>query len=258
MTRTYLLWITLLIFTSLWTVAVFRYIVLTEYHLLAPRTADEVTDRPRLSTVRTFASRKGIIKRNERTILIRSNDHVKKYFKIKNTAKSFQNFPHNDDLLVRYAGSFKRDWCRIRQARLDWREYLAPCIEHTSLGTKDAGWRAKYRTNATNSLIINWAIRPVGEFSRFFIESRTSSNKTKDIGGDAWRIHINGAASVSPSVFDHKNGTYEVVFLLIEPGVYHLHIVLDYSLCDGLKDPPVDWYKKGIETFPLYKFFSTK
>ncbi|KAJ7374440.1 hypothetical protein OS493_007546 [Desmophyllum pertusum] len=31
----------------------------------------------------------------------------------------------------------------------------------------------------------------------------------------------------------------------MEPGVYKLLICLDYSLCDGFKDPPRDWFIKG-------------
>ncbi|KAJ7374433.1 hypothetical protein OS493_007539 [Desmophyllum pertusum] len=31
----------------------------------------------------------------------------------------------------------------------------------------------------------------------------------------------------------------------MEPGVYKLLIYLDYSLCDGFKDPPLDWFIKG-------------
>ncbi|KAJ7369256.1 hypothetical protein OS493_040236 [Desmophyllum pertusum] len=31
----------------------------------------------------------------------------------------------------------------------------------------------------------------------------------------------------------------------MEPGVYQLSIYLDYSLCDGFKDPPRDWFIKG-------------
>ena len=39
--------------------------------------------------------------------------------------------------------------------------------------------------------------------------------------GDAWRVYIRqGPASLSPQVWDHHNGMYEVVFLVMEPGDY--------------------------------------
>ncbi|CAB4011400.1 Hypothetical predicted protein, partial [Paramuricea clavata] len=137
-------------------------------------------------------------------------------------------------------------WCRIHQAKLDWKKYLAPCARHTKWGIKNAGWKnKKLKTCAANSFISKWDIRPAGEFSKFFIQSKTSSNHTKNIGGDSWRIHIKGTSSVSATVFDHNNGVYEVIFLLMEAGLYQIEINLDYTLCDGFKDPPVDWYKKG-------------
>ena len=46
-------------------------------------------------------------------------------------------------------------------------------------------------------------------------------------------------------MFDHRNGTYEVAFLLIEPGTYTLKAYLEHSLCDGLKDPPDNWFIVG-------------
>ena len=162
-----------------------------------------------------------------------------------NRKKRFSN--HEKIFLTRYSNDFKISWCPIYEAKLDWQKYLAPCARHTNWGIEQAGWRnKKLKTSAANSYISKWDIRPAGEFSRFFIQSKTSSNNTKNIGGDSWRIHIKGASSVSVTVFDHNNGIYEVIFLLMEAGDYGVEITLDYTLCDGFKDPPVDWYKKGI------------
>ena len=160
--------------------------------------------------------------------------------------KQKQKGNHNKNVLKRYSNDFKTSWCRIQQAKLDWKKYLAPCARHTKWGIKYAGWKnKKLKTCAANSFISKWDIRPAGEFSKFFIQSKTSSNHTKNIGGDSWRIHIKGTSSVSATVFDHNNGVYEVIFLLMEAGLYQIEINLDYTLCDGFKDPPVDWYKKG-------------
>ena len=159
-------------------------------------------------------------------------------------------------LLKRYRKDFEFNWCRIHQAKLDWKKYLAPCAKHTKWGVSLAGWKnKKSRTFAANSFISKWDIRPAGEFSRFFIRSRTSSNYTKNVGGDSWRIHIKGASSVSATVFDHNNGIYEVLFLLMEAGLYQIEISLDYTLCDGFKDPPVDWYRKGMYTVHQFLIF---
>ena len=164
------------------------------------------------------------------------------------TKKRRQTLLHNENILLkRYYKDFKTDWCRVHQAKLDWKKYLAPCAKHAKWGISLAGWKEKVsRTCATNSFISKWDIRPTGVFSRFFIQSKTTSNHTKNIGGDSWRIHITGASSVSATVFDHNNGSYEVLFLLMEAGSYQIEISLDYTLCDGFKDPPVDWYKKGM------------
>jgi hypothetical protein len=35
----------------------------------------------------------------------------------------------------------------------------------------------------------------------------------------------------------------------MEAGLYQIEINLDYTLCDGFKDPPMDWYEKGINDF---------
>jgi len=41
------------------------------------------------------------------------------------------------------------------------------------------------------------------------------------------------------------NRTYEFVFLITEPGNYQVEAILDHSLCDGLRDPPSDWFIVG-------------
>ena len=83
------------------------------------------------------------------------------------------------------------------------------------------------------------------EFSSILIETKTKANKRKSIGGDSWRVHVKGPSSPSTTVLDHQNGTYEVLFLVIEPGVYTVHAYLEHSLCDGLKEPPHNWFIIG-------------
>ena len=101
------------------------------------------------------------------------------------------------------------------------------------------------QTDPNLSFISDMDLQPAWHYSKLFIQSVTTENRTKNFGGDAWRVNIRGTASVAASVYDLNNGTYEVVFLIVEPGTYYAKIYLDYSLCHGLKNPPPDWFRKG-------------
>ena len=59
---------------------------------------------------------------------------------------------------------------------------------------------------------------------------------------------MNEAATLSADVFDYNNGSYEALALIMDPGVYIVDIRLDYTLCDGLRDPPLEWFRKGLYT----------
>ena len=74
----------------------------------------------------------------------------------------------------------------------------------------------------------------------------TSNGDLKKTGGDSWRVHIrHGPASLSPLVVDHDDGTYEVTFFALESGNYSSQVFLDYTACNGFRDPPEDWFIKG-------------
>ena len=49
------------------------------------------------------------------------------------------------------------------------------------------------------------------------------------------------------SVFlrDGLDGTYEGLFTIKDPGNYTVHCTLEHSGCEGLRDPPADWFAKG-------------
>ena len=140
---------------------------------------------------------------------------------------------------------FIREWCRIRRARVDWEQMLKPCKGNLAWSGKLPGWEEEHRTDPDESFISLWDIRQCGEFSRLSIRTVASNGQEKRIGGDSWRVQLKGPASVAGTVFDHMNGTYEVVFLITEPGNYQVEAILDHSLCDGLKDPPLDWFIVG-------------
>ena len=139
---------------------------------------------------------------------------------------------------------FMETWCRLKRMRTDWKQVLRPCAKHMAWDA-EGDWSQQNKTDAIKSYLTLWDIRPAGQFSRFDIQSVTQDNLDKKIGGDSWRVHIRGPSSMSPTVIDHNNGKYEVSFLVLEPGKYEVEVVLEYSLCDGYKDPPKDWFIKG-------------
>ena len=165
-------------------------------------------------------------------------------------------------LISRRLQDFRHEWLRQRRARVDWKNIIKPCADNMAWGLVKEHWGKTNRSNATTSDIIFKDIRPAGEFSKIFIQSKTSDNRTKLIGGDTWRVYVRGPTSIAATVFDHNNGTYEALFLITEPGLYELMIYLDYSLCDGFKDPPSDWfvigYRREGELGPLDEYLVTQ
>ena len=138
---------------------------------------------------------------------------------------------------------FQENWCRIHRARVDIDSILKPCFYNISWNGDSPS--RELQTDAAKSFISLLDIRPAGQFSRFSIQTKTRNGELKVIGGDSWRVLLRGPATVSPTVFDHANGTYEFLFLVMDPGVYKLDITLDYSLCDGYRDPPKSWFIVG-------------
>ena len=143
---------------------------------------------------------------------------------------------------------FRRDWCRVRDARLDWKAILSSCRDKTTWDQRTFGQQSDVRTDAQESVISQWVLGEAGEFSKFVLQSKTALGDNKSVGGDSWRIHVKGTSSVPVTVTDNNNGTYEALFLVYEPGQYSVEIVLDYTLCDGLKDPPLHWFRSGKRT----------
>ena len=103
---------------------------------------------------------------------------------------------------------FRRDWFRQHRARVDWKSILKPCINNTQWGLGKKYWGKENRSSDRTSKVVYTDIRPGGEFSKIFIQSKTADNRTKLIGGDSWRVHLHGPSSLGATVFDHENGTY--------------------------------------------------
>ena len=139
---------------------------------------------------------------------------------------------------------FKKDWCRERTMRTDWRTYTHWCPSYARHWAYEI-WADSFKTHPNLSYISGAEIKPAGHFSTVYIQSVTILNHTKTFGGDAWRVRVNGPNDLTASVYDLENGTYQAMFLPMESGTYSLHIVLDYTLCHGLKNPPPDWFRRG-------------
>ena len=140
---------------------------------------------------------------------------------------------------------FLADWTDENEARYDWKKLIAPCENKTAWKETTEWWKKQNRTDPVKSFISLWEIKPAGQYSRFFIQSQNSRGMAKHRGGDSWRIHIYGSASINPFVRDLGNGTYEVKFLVLDSGRYKAYVYLDYTLCDGIKDPPLRWFIQG-------------
>eukprot|EP00794_Sanderia_malayensis_P019987 gene19987-21947_t len=145
----------------------------------------------------------------------------------------------NDEL------QFLRAWCIQRDYRVNWQRILGSCVNHTKWTPDKPQWTPSTVTTAAYSYVFGEDIKPTGQFSRFFIQSVSQDGTKKSIGGDSWRVHVAGATSIPVTIVDHDDGRYEVLFLVVEPGKYTVNIVLEYTLCDGMKDPPKDWFIKG-------------
>lgn len=138
---------------------------------------------------------------------------------------------------------FKLAWCQIRMRRYDWKNMIGRCLKHVPWDATSLD--EKLQTRASISYVERMDIKPAGFFSKIYIQSVSVENRNKTVGGDSWRVDIRGPSNTAATVYDKNNGLYEAVFLIEEPGLYRAEIVLDYSLCKGFKDPPLDWFIRG-------------
>ena len=136
--------------------------------------------------------------------------------------------------------------CPEERERFDWKAILEPCKLDMEWQYRSFGHKAvKSRTSAKESLLVHYERYPSGYYSKFVFQSRTSDGKNKSTGGDYWRAYLTGKAWITGFVKDLNDGMYEVWFLITEPGNYELNLLLEYSLCEGLRDPPLGWFERG-------------
>ena len=92
---------------------------------------------------------------------------------------------------------FKKQWFRIQKRRVDWKQILAPCANNTVLDQTLPGWGKEYETALNTSYVEYIDIRPAGQFSRFFIRTKTNDGRNKTIGGDFWKVNNNNLLTES-------------------------------------------------------------
>ena len=83
---------------------------------------------------------------------------------------------------------FRKQWWRMQKQRIDWKQIISPCADHTVTGETLPGWGIENMTSLETSYVEYMEVRPAGQFSRFFIRTKTADNRNKTIGGDFWKV----------------------------------------------------------------------
>ena len=85
---------------------------------------------------------------------------------------------------------------------------------------------------------------------RVILQTFDELEQRKMIGGDFWRSYISNEKFKKALYFvDHFNGSYSAEFLIPFKGTYTLNVFLEHSVCDGIIDPPLWWFTKGMNLF---------
>lgn len=160
--------------------------------------------------------------------------------------------PQHDPAMHSATRDFKVDWCLQRMSRYDFKSKLQSCWNKIA-------WESPIESNYLDTDVgfsyVNLDIKPAGYYSKAIIQTVTRTRIRKTTGGDFYRVHIQGPSSVTASVIDRHDGSYEAMFLVMVPGIYTITVILDYTMCRGIKDPPFDWFKRGridLITWPTY------
>lgn len=142
--------------------------------------------------------------------------------------------------------TFQKDLCRDRWSQMDWQSILRPCRFNTAFGKHK--YDVQKRTSPKWSHTTSLHFEKTGEFSKVTLQTRTGDGRNKDVGGDTWRMFVRGGDRVTPFISDLNNGVYEAQFIVFQPGLYKVEVVLESTLCEAFKDPPQDWLKREAKT----------
>ena len=128
----------------------------------------------------------------------------------------------------------------------DWKSIVDPCKYSLSwLSRIDHEKALLMRTNARHTTMIAKNINVDGLMSSIVIQTYTGDGQKKTFGGDSWRGVLTGTNDQMVFVNDNMDGTYTIQFRIHENGRYKLEMVLEQSVCDGLRDPPPGWFEHG-------------
>ncbi|XP_057303260.1 uncharacterized protein LOC130640746 [Hydractinia symbiolongicarpus] len=122
--------------------------------------------------------------------------------------------------------------------------------QSSCLGKKS--WKSRYYYNLslqTDVRYCKYNLRTSGEkdIVKLTITTFDGLKRQKVIGGDSWRLFVQGAVYFNADVIDKMDGTYEARLELPVSGDYKFKLELEYSLCDGIRDPPTWWFINGTE-----------
>ena len=99
---------------------------------------------------------------------------------------------------------FEKQWLRIQNDRVDWKQILAPCANNTVLNQTLPGWGKENETSLRTSYLDYVDVRPAGHFSRLFIKTKTNDGRNKTMGGDFWKMVIYSCASCCETILLKK------------------------------------------------------
>jgi len=131
--------------------------------------------------------------------------------------------------------------CKIKQVQ--WEKIISPCEDKMNWLTK-----LKSRKNITYAPKTVVTINEVTNTETYKLKILTFNKEgvKKTIGGDLWLVKIKSTSiSFSIHLIDNMDGSYEGDFSTPQAGNYIIDIILQYSLCHGILDPPLDWFKLG-------------
>lgn len=137
-------------------------------------------------------------------------------------------------------GRTLRDSCKHE----GWRDILRPC--QSAMKWIHKNYNNSLRTSLSKSKI-ELFIKPRGYPSVIKITTKDLAGRVKTYGGDSWLVRIQGKNySSTIHLKDRLNGRYDGVLNIRQVGGFSLAVNLEYSLCDGLRDPPKSWFRQGI------------
>ena len=160
------------------------------------------------------------------------------------TKRSFTRTTQRLDVLEKELLSLtsKIDTCR----HTPWFEHITTCKDLLKWNNRNLD--KLQRTSVMHSSVNVFKGDKHGIPNMIHIITYTSDNKTKTQGGDYFRIFLvekSKQFKMNINLVDLNNGEYSGLFYVPELGNFEIHIILEYSVCEGLTDPPEDWFRKG-------------